>query len=252
MLLFDAGNSHCKWAWVDNGKWLRQGVLSNSDHAAWQALRDAFAQLESPRKILASNVAGAVMEQTLRELCDVWPCPVVFIAAQAEQCGVRNAYVQAAQLGSDRWAALIAAWQRGHRACLVVNCGTATTVDALSGTGEFLGGLILPGLQLMQLSLQNNTAQLAMEKGELCDFPHNTPDAITSGAMRATIGAIQHQYNLLAAKGDARCILSGGAANLILPYLDAEVEHVDNLVLHGMQIIGQNCSAMTNMETVAR
>lgn len=252
MLLFDAGNSRCKWAWIDNGIWLRQGVLGNTDTVAWQELKNTFAQLESPQKILVSNVAGASMEQGLRELCNVWPCAVEVIAAQAGQCGVCNSYERAAQLGSDRWAALVAAWQHVHGACLVVNCGTATTVDALSGTGEFLGGLILPGIELMQGSLLNNTAQLGLENGALRDFPRNTADAIMSGVMRATIGAIQHQYALLDAQRGARCILSGGAANSLLPHLGFPAERVDNLVLHGMQIIGQNCLAVTAKETVAK
>lgn len=245
MLLLDAGNSRCKWAWVENGRWLRQGALDNNDDAAWQQLKLIFAQLDTPPKILISNVAGAAMAQRLCELCAVWPCPVAFIVAQAEQCGVRNSYQHAARLGSDRWAALIAAWQRVHAACLVVNCGTATTVDALSGTGEFLGGLILPGMELMHNSLQHNTAQLGLVniesgKGELRDFPRNTADAIASGVMRASIGAIQYQYGLLAAQHGAHCILSGGAAGSILPHLGLQAEQVDNLVLHGMQIIAEN------------
>lgn len=252
MLLFDAGNSRCKWAWIENGIWLRQGVLGNADTAAWQELKGTFAQLEAPQKILVSNVAGTAMEQCLRELCAVWPLPMEVVVAQAGQCGVRNLYDQAAQLGSDRWAALIAAWQRVHGACLVVNCGTATTVDALSASGEFLGGLILPGIELMQSSLLNNTAQLGLVNGAVRDFPHNTADAIASGAMRATIGAIQHQYTLLAAQRGAHCILSGGAAGSIWPHLALAAEQVDNLVLQGMQIIGQDCSTITEKETVAR
>lgn len=251
MLLFDAGNSQCKWAWIENGVWLRQGVLANTDDAAWQELKESLAALPSPRKILVSNVAGAAMEQRLRELCAAWPCVVEFIVAQAGQCGVRNSYEQAAQLGSDRWAALIAAWQQVHGACLVVNCGTATTVDALSATGEFLGGLILPGIALMQRSLLRNTAHLGLLTGEICDFPRNTADAIASGVLRATAGAVQHQYRLLAARHEAHCIVSGGAANIILPHLGLAAEQVDNLVLKGMQIIGQNCSELTEKETVA-
>lgn len=245
MLLFDAGNSRCKWAWTENGSWLRQGVLDNTDEPAWQKLHDLFATLEMPHKILVSNVAGAAMERRLRDLCSLWPCSVQFIVAQAGQCGVRNAYANAAQLGSDRWAALVAAWQHVHGACLVVNCGTATTVDALSETGEFLGGLILPGMDLMRRSLLDNTAQLGLREGEIDDFPRNTADAIASGALQATAGAIRHQYALLAAKKRAHCILSGGAANILFPHLGLQAEQVDNLVLRGLQIIGQNCPAIT-------
>ena len=251
MLLLDAGNSRCKWAWTDHSHWLQQGVLNNTDRMAWQQLRETFAQRTAPPKILASNVAGAAGAQRLRELCSTWTLPVEIIVAQAVQCGVRNSYEQAAQLGSDRWAALIAAWQHTGQACLVVNCGTATTVDALSATGTFLGGLILPGIELMKQSLLDNTAQLSLGNSALGDFPRNTADAIASGAMQATIGAIQRQYSLLSTQGKTRCIVSGGAANLILPKLGLAAVQMDNLVLQGLEIIGQGCSAMTQKDTVA-
>lgn len=251
MLLFDAGNSRCKWAWLEAGSVKRQGVLDNSDVAAWHALRVDFSAVDAPQKILLSNVAGPVLEQRLRELCAIWQCPLEFITAGTEQCGVRNGYDIAAQLGSDRWAALVAAWELVHGACLVVNCGTATTVDALSATGEFLGGLILPGMDLMRHSLLDKTAQLNFPKGEIQDFPRNTADAVASGVMWANIGAIRHQYNLLAVQYKPRCIMSGGASNILLPYLEIKAEQVDDLVLLGMQIIGQDCSVITNKETVA-
>jgi type III pantothenate kinase len=240
MLLFDAGNSRCKWAWVENGRWLHEGVFRNTDEVEWRKLKDTFSRLAAPQKILVSNVAGAAMEQNLREVCAAWDVPLEIVVAQAEQCGVYNAYEQAAQLGSDRWAALIAAWNREHRACLVINCGTATTVDALSDRGEFLGGLILPGMELMLRSLLNNTAQLGVENGGLRNFPRNTADAVVSGVIRASTGAIRYQYNLLASQGSAHCIVSGGAVSALLPHLDMEAEQVDNLVLHGLQIIGQS------------
>lgn len=240
MLLFDAGNTRCKWAWVDKGSWLSEGVLINSDTQEWRKQKETFAQLAAPERILVSNVAGTSMEQKLHELCAVWKLPLEMIVAQPEQCGVYNAYEQAAQLGSDRWAALIAAWNRTHQACLIVNCGTATTVDALSERGEFLGGLILPGIEIMQRSLVSNTAQLGQEIGTTRNFPRNTPDAIVSGIIRATTGAIQYQYNLLSSQSSVKCIVSGGASNALLPHLTMEVEQVDNLVLQGLQFIGQS------------
>ena len=238
MLLLDVGNSRCKWALVRDGQSTHRGAFNNTE---WSALQQVFAQLPRPARILVSNVAGAAMAERLRALCAPWDCPLVFVAAQKQQCGVRNGYQQPHRLGSDRWAALIAAWQRVRGACLVVNCGTATTVDALSAEGEFIGGLILPGLYLMQQSLLGNAAQLAEKTGTLCDFPLNTADAMHSGVLRATLGAIEHQYSLLASSfADARCVLSGGAAERVRPYLVMPLDHVDNLVLHGLQIIGEN------------
>lgn len=237
MLLLDVGNSRCKWAYIENGVWLHRGALGNTE---WSALQHNLAELPTPSRIIVSNVNGEAMEQRLRAICARWETPIEFVVAKDGQCGVANAYENPAQLGSDRWAALIAAWRLMRRACLVVNCGTATTVDALSDKGEFLGGLILPGITLMQQSLLHNTAQLADEKGHLQDFPRNTADAIHSGVIRATLGAIQYQYALLETIEAAGCVLSGGAAGQIQSHLGMPVQHVDHLVLDGLQIIGEN------------
>ena len=235
MLLLDAGNSRIKWAFVKNGQWQQHGAASIAE---LPALRQVFADLPQPHKILASNVAGEETAQQLRAACAAWKLPLEFITARAEQCGVRNGYDRPAQLGSDRWASLIAAWRHEHSACLVVNCGTATTVDALSSSGEFLGGLILPGVEMMRRSLAAGTAQLAAAEGSWRKFPRNTADAMFSGAIRATVGAIRQQYALLDVPA-ARCLLSGGAADHVERYLGLPLLRVENLVLQGLQIIGQ-------------
>lgn len=240
MLLLDVGNSRCKWALLENGVWARVGAADNVD---WPALRATLTALPPPKVLRVSNVAGEGMAQHLRELGALWSCPVQFATAQAQQCGVRNSYEQTAQLGSDRWLALVAAWHKVGNACLVVSCGTATTVDALSAQGEFLGGLILPGMDMMRRSLTSNTAQLGMDAGALREFPRNTADAIYSGVMRATIGAIQQQYKLLARQQQVSCLISGGAAAAIYPHLGIPCEQVDNLVLHGLYITAQETEA---------
>lgn len=238
MLLLDVGNSRCKWALLRDGLRVRQGVVGNTE---WRTMQHDFAQLPPPSRILVSNVAGAAMAERLRALCAPWRCPLEILVPQMHQCGVRNGYQLPERLGSDRWAALIAAWQRKRRACLVVNCGTATTVDALSQEGEFMGGLILPGISLMHQSLVGGTAQLSSQNGELRDFPTNTADAMHSGVLRATLGAIEHQYRLLAALyPGAHCVLSGGAAEGVRAHLPMPLDYVDNLVLRGLQIIGES------------
>ena len=239
VLLIDAGNTRLKWALAEDGVWVQQGA---ANHTEWIALQQVFAGLPPPHRIIASNVAGNEVAEHLRAAHAAWHCPVEFIAAKTEQCGVRNAYEQPAQLGSDRWAALIAAWHQERAACLVVNCGTATTVDALSAHGEFIGGLILPGVYMMRRSLIEGTAQLAVAEGNWCEFPRNTADAVLSGTIQATVGAIRQQFELLGAPG-ARCLLSGGAADSVQRHLKLPLVRMDDLVLRGLQIIGQETGA---------
>ena len=181
---------------------------------------------------------SAATAQTLLGLLAIWHIVPEFIAATATHGGVTNGYDNPAQLGCDRWAALIAAWHQFGGACLVVNCGTATTIDALSPRGEFVGGLILPGIDLMRQSLAQGAAQLPWSDGAVCDFPRNTADAITSGAVKATAAAIDRQARLL---GDnVPCLLSGGAAELLRPHLTCHAILVENLVLLGLQILGES------------
>ena len=235
LLLIDAGNSRIKWASVQNGVWMKQDSVETG---AWNALRQGLANLPAPQRIVVSNVAGAEAAQQLHAAFAAWPCAPEFIKASVAQCGVRNNYADPAQLGSDRWAALIAAWQQVRVACLVVNCGTATTIDALSGAGEFMGGIILPGMDMMRRSLASGAAQLDAARGSWQRFPRNTADAVQSGVIQATAGAIRLQYAALA-QPDAPCVLSGGAAGELAQHLNLPLLRVDDLVLRGLQLMAQ-------------
>ncbi len=234
-LLIDAGNTRIKWAFVKEAEWLESGVLPNDQV---NELPQCLSRIDQVKQIWVSNVAGEAVEQYLRDLFG----DVHFIASRKMQCGVQNHYSNPAQLGSDRWAALIAAWHMSGSACLVVNCGTATTVDALSNKGEFMGGIILPGIQLMQQSLASNTAQLGASSGGYAAFPVNTADAMFSGAIQATCGAIQRQHGLLNEIA-APIILSGGASELLTSSLsEIPVKTVENLVLQGLLLIAQEAN----------
>jgi len=237
MLLVDVGNSRCKWVRVQNGCWSQAQACDNAELERLQA----DIQRDAPRRVLVSNVAGDAVAAQIRAYCAGVDCEPVFIRAEAARCGVRNGYRIPQQLGSDRWAALIAARRRVPGACLVVNCGTATTIDGLSAQGEFLGGLILPGLSLMLHSLQANTAQLVAAEGAVQDFPQDTAGAMWSGALRATQGAIRHQFDALQRyEGTVRCLIGGGAAERVMQGLPVPSEHFEHMVLHGLQILGED------------
>src|SRR4029077_3014228 len=123
------------------------------------------------------------------------------------------------------WVALVAAHRAHPGAKVVVNAGTALTIDALAADGRFLGGLIVPGPTLMRRSLDRGTAGLRLTEGRFVDFPASTPDAITSGAIQASAGPTDRFAALRAAGGHApgRIILSGGAAAEIAPALASPV-----------------------------
>jgi type III pantothenate kinase len=248
-LLIDAGNTRIKWVLLEGETWTH---LPAALCAQAHTLGAQVATLPDVNEVWVSNVAGAEVARHIASACASRGWRVQFIRAQQQQCGVKNGYQSPGQLGSDRWAALIAAWHAAtgsartdshiNKAALVVNCGTATTIDALSDSGEFLGGLILPGIALMQSGLAANAAQLQHSAGRYAAFPLNTADAMASGALQATCGAIERQYALL---GDAQAsvLLSGGAAQLVRELIKLPVQLVEDLVLQGLKIIAQEASA---------
>ena len=239
-LLIDAGNTRIKWALVDGDNWLQNGFLPVQEAGK---LAQLFFSMGDIQQIWVSNVAG---KETAQHISNIKTSTqfgqLHFILAQASQCGVRNGYANPAQLGSDRWAALIAAWHLLRRPCVVVNCGTATTIDTLSGQGEFSGGLIVPGVELMQHNLAAATDQLKPEHGKFAPYPKNTADALYSGAIQASCGAVERQHALL---GDvaAPVILSGGAAGALREHLAMPLQVEDNLVLQGLLQIAQETNA---------
>lgn len=232
-LLIDAGNTNIKLAIVDGADWLSTAVFPTR-----QAVDLTIADDFNVQQVYVSNVAGPEVAKRITQACSARHWLPQFINSQTEQCGVRSGYERSLQLGSDRWAMLLAAWHRVGGACLVVSSGTATTIDALSARGEFIGGLILPGIALMQSSLCYGTAGLQSADGHYSPFPRNTSDAILSGAIQASCGAIQRQHAMLA-MGGAPVLLSGGAACLLLPHLCLPVQMMDNLVLQGLWLIAQ-------------
>lgn len=239
----DAGNSRIKWGLYDGSGWQRQGWVKTEDAAQ---LKEAWQEIEAPRRIIVSNVAGEEAKTCLEAAFGHWKIAPQWVRSQGVQCGVSNGYDRPDQLGADRWAALIAARHLHQGCCLVVNIGTALTADALSQRGEFLGGVIVPGMTLMREALAGKTAGIAPSGGVLAPgvfkpFPTNTADAVYSGALCALAGTVKRMAAQLAAASGAKplCILSGGAAHLLLPHLNIPLRRVDNLVLEGLIRIAQ-------------
>ena len=159
-LLIDVGNTFLKWglfrANADGGARENRVESGHALHDEIMALPAQFGKLPTPGRIVISNVAGTRIRSSVIRILEVWPdAPVPYwLVPQQVQCGVTNSYRNPAQLGSDRWGALIGARHLlGQRAAMVVVCGTATTIDFLSTDGVFKGGMIMPGLGLMLRSL---------------------------------------------------------------------------------------------------
>lgn len=246
-LLIDIGNTFLKWGLF---RPMREGSARanrvESGHALLEEislLPRQFSKLPVPSRIVISNVAGTRVRAATIRLLEVWPgapAPHWLIPAE-RQCGVTNSYRNPAQLGSDRWAALIGARTLApQKAAMVVMCGTATTLDFLTAEGRFKGGMIMPGVGLMLRALHEGTAALPDQPGEYSEFPTQTVDAIASGCQNAQAGAIERLYAIERAKTPGLvCLLSGGAARAAATRLAIPFELHDNLVLEGLYAIAQ-------------
>lgn len=235
ILCLDSGNSRIKFGLWGDGRWLDEGAL---DHADCAGLARLTAEWPMPARVMLANVAGTEAEQAIRQSLGTWSTKLTVVTSTAAAGGVRNGYRNPGQLGVDRWCALIGARSLHPGALLVVMAGTATTVDSLDASGCFLGGLILPGQQLMLSALARNTAALPFAKGQRQDWPQSTDDAIVSGAIEAQVGAIERAWARL--PGTERvCLISGGNAGLLIKHLVMPVQQADNLPLLGLKVLAE-------------
>ncbi len=239
-LLVDAGNSRIKWMLWTSSRAGETGVLST------EAFRSGDAVLPESgyTMCLASNVAGQQVAKRLLQGPGAIG-PLDFVHTAAKQGGVVNAYDEPGRLGVDRWVALLGARAEFGSACLVVDAGTAVTVDALASDGRHLGGQILPGAPLMMAALADGTSDLpdvAAAPGDAPPadnlFTTRTDDAIRRGAWTAVVGAIEHAYrHLRDSEQGARLVLTGGDAPRMLDAIAVPVDHRPDLVLHGLGTI---------------
>lgn len=254
LLTIDAGNTRTKWAIFDrNGEITQQGACINDELFNIDLSPESLGY----ERIIISNVAGIAHASKLENLLASHHLPIIWVKSSQEACNVINGYTQVETLGTDRWASLVAAWHIKHAPCVVVNAGTAVTIDALhkqfenDQQAEFPGGMILPGLNLMQTSLGLGTAQLPIKDkskdfNEIVPvdiFAKSTTLAINAGAVYAITGAIVNMANALEAKCGQTpfIVMSGGDAAFIQTYLTDAMTNptviVDNLVLKGLYLL---------------
>jgi type III pantothenate kinase len=162
------------------------------------------------------------------------------VLSTAAACGVRNAYPVPANLGVDRWLGVIAAHARRRQLTCVVGVGTAMTIDGVDASGQHLGGVIVPGPDLMVGSLLRNTSEIARraEQGARTDslFADNTLGAIHQGAAHALAALVERSMHTMRRNAGTEpvLVLTGGAVPIIERLLDIPFESVSDLVLRGL------------------
>lgn len=241
-LLLDCGNTRLKWALTSEADgasthFVSRGIV-NYDAPSLAAWAAQFSQRDIGQICFSSVITAEQEAQVFAALLMLQKHPER-IGVTAVSGTLRNAYATPETLGVDRWAAAIGAWGVVGQSCLVINAGTATTIDMVESTGDgaalYRGGLILPGLDLMMQSLHQRTARLPQAEGRYCAAPEvadNTHDAITSGALEATCGAIERMGARLS--DAAPWLLTGGNADRLSAVLGNRARVVEDLVLEGL------------------
>ena len=250
-LLVDVGNSAVKWAHLAADRTLTAGgrVLHRGGVDVAAALTAEWRVAPAPRRAVGCSVAGAEVMAAVERAADAVGAPgVEWLHSQASFRGdlvsLVNGYLDPPQLGADRWHALLGACARlPGTSLVVVNAGTATTVDCVR-IGEdglrFVGGCIAPGVRLMLESLARDTAGLPLATGAPVDFPDTTDKAIVTGVIDAQAGLVERVWSRFSAvlARAPQLLLAGGHAELLAARLPGEfaplIEH--NLVLRGLAL----------------
>ncbi len=241
-LLVDLGNSRLKWARQAPGLWRTEAVAL--DDAMSSLLDRVWRDLETPRKVVVCSVANPARRQALEQWAQArWSLAPLIVRTQTEQLGVKNLYRQPEQLGADRWAALIGARGLTSGAACVVDAGTAVTVDALSAQGEFLGGVVFPGLHLLRDSLVRGTAGISAATGNAADcLARSTADGVAAGTLHGLAGAVERlieEYRRTLGE-KMQVLLTGGDAPELARLLRAAHTPAPDLVLKGLARIADS------------
>jgi len=281
ILLIDAGNSRLKWVSMDGNdasvsfshnkpdKEIEQNTIAYKNNNPIESYSDLIkTKSKSHDKVLLVSVQGNEFAEQARKIAS--KASLDFInAVSPQQLGCfKNAYKTPALLGVDRFVAMLAAHEiaieKKARACIVIDCGTAVTIDAIDVSGQHLGGLIMPGLQLCSTCLLTNTQQLFAEvkEDQQPDFnllTNNTSDAILSGSFYGLSGAIketcfkiekqiisaglrqpqqEHQHSQQQSE-DVVKIICGGDAKILASQLSADFLIHTDLVLQGARLLAK-------------
>lgn len=242
ILLVDAGNSRLKWAELDAaGHTTVQQALAYEERPALAVFLAMLDRHPCVTHITLVHVLGHAFDEGVAAVCQERAIKLHRVRVAARAYGVVSGYRQPATLGADRFVGLVAARHLLHnKACVVIDCGTAITLDALDSDGRHLGGVILPGLQLAADALiarAQNRLNVAFEQPTV--FADATSSAVGSGCLFGVVGAIEGicARMQLALDDTLQYVLTGGDAQRLRTWLRLECHLIPDLLMHGLRYI---------------
>lgn len=240
-LLIDVGNTGIKWALAP----MQQGKIATvkgvRHEKRWEEVFDEIA-LSIGNKAVSKIIAASVMtEEDNQQLAACvesrFSLPLYFYRTEKKSHGFINSYQEYDRLGVDRWLAILEAWHR-HGASVVIDCGSALTVDAASSSGEHLGGYIVPGLRMLVRALSAETSRVKVEFSRELDtkLANSTERAVNNGCIKMCTDFInQTLANIKVELGVCTIYLTGGDAQVMSQFVceDVLIDHA--LVLSGLE-----------------
>jgi type III pantothenate kinase len=247
LLVVDVGNTQTHFGLFRDGEqdvfqhW-RFGTVRES---TGDELGAALSNLLGLRGLSFTDVDRSIVSSTVPQLSHQWTQMArheMLVVGPSIRTGMPIRYDNPYEVGADRLANAVAAYDRVHGTCVVVDFGTAITYDIVSAVGEYLGGIITPGAEISIDALYERAAKLP--KVELAEpralIGKSTVDAIRSGIVYGFAGQVEGIVRRLRAElGPATFVIAtGGLAALLVPYIRETIDEVDDLLtLTGLRLI---------------
>ena len=232
ILDIDAGNTRIKWRVLDQGRAISCGDQLTESVRQLAALD--ITDAESIQRIRLSSVAGSDIIESLQ---NQFNCPLEFAVVDESAAGIICGYKDYQQLGVDRWLAVIAAHKKTADSLIVVDAGSAVTIDIVGAQGAHQGGYIVPGLRLMHQALWQGTEHIKVEAKSVANITtpgRSTDDAVDKGCLLLLVSTIESLVNQYGCK----LVITGGDGLILRDQLSVPADYYPDLVLEGLAVAG--------------
>jgi type III pantothenate kinase len=248
LLVVDVGNTQTHFGTYRDGTLVEHWRFATVRDSTADELGAVLRNLLELRGIGLADLNASIVSSTVPQLRPEWESMAaryldheMLVVGPGMKTGMGLRYENPREIGPDRLVNAVAAYDKVHGACVVVDFGTAVTYDPVSAEGEYLGGIITPGVEISMEALTERTAKLPrIDLGEpQSAIGKNTQAAIQSGVVYGFAGLIDGIARRLAGElGDATTfIATGGLAGAIVPFCETIDEVDDLLTLTGLRLI---------------
>jgi len=252
LLAIDVGNTNIVLGVFDGStlvqSWRLQTLRERTSDELGLLVDGLFAHSRIERVQIRGVILGSVVPPltgTIRAMVQRYFGVTIVNVEPGVNTGMPILYKNPAEVGADRIANSLAAYERYGRTktlpLIVADLGTATTFDAVTAKGEYLGGVICPGPQIAAEALFQRAARLPRVdvRKPATVIGQSTVGAIESGLFYGYLGMVEGLIRRMSDElgGSALCVATGGLAQLIAPETPM-IQHVDvDLTLHGLRIV---------------